>query len=138
MSYTLSKTGAQIDAIGETILSTSTLTSLPNATYTDLCSVTLTKGVWILMGQVRFNPGTTDVTLDVSLSNTSGDIAIGIGGLSQQKYAGNAGVITVNVTRPAEVTGSTAQTVYLVARQTSGSAKEITGSRQLIRAVRIA
>lgn len=137
MSYTLSKTGAQLDAIGEVVDASSTATSIADSTYVNLCSVSLTAGVWVVIGQVRINPGVNDVTLDVSLSNTSGDITIGTGGLSQQKYIGNSGIITVNVTRIAEVASGSTQTVYLVARQISGGAKEITGTRQIIRAVRI-
>lgn len=133
--YTLNKTGAQIDAIGTVLTANSTVTTLPNATYVNLCSVTLTRGKWVLIGQVRFNPASSGM-LDVSLSTTAGDIAIGTGGLDQRYITGGMGMQTVGVSSVLEISASSS-TVYLVARQTTGADVAITGNRQFIKAVQV-
>lgn len=133
--YTLNKTGAQIDAIGTVLTANSTVNTLPNATYVNLCSVTLTRGKWVLIGQVRLSPASSGM-LDVSLSTTAGDIAIGIGGLDQRYITGGYGLQTVGVSSVLDISASSA-TVYLVAKQTTGAAVSITANRQFIKAVQV-
>lgn len=135
--YTLNRTGAQIDSIGEIQYATSNVTSLANNTFADLCSLTLSTGRWIVFGQGRINPGTTDLKYDLSLSTTSGDIAIGTaGGLMQMNCKASAGICTASISRILNITGAST-TVYLVARQVSGETKSITAANQIMNAIRI-
>lgn len=135
--YTLSRTGAQIDAIGDIQYASSEITSLANNTFTDLCSLTLSTGRWIVFGQGRINPGSTDLKYDLSLSTTSGDIAVGTaGGLMQMNCKASAGLCTASVSRILNITAAST-TVYLVARQVSGETKSITSYNQIMNAIRI-
>lgn len=135
--YTLNRTGAQIDAIGEIQYTSSEVTSLANNTMTDLCSLTLSTGRWIVFGQGRINPGSTDLKYDLSLSTTSGDIAVGTaGGLMQMNVKASAGICTASISRIVNVTAAST-TVYLVARQLSGETKSITSYNQIMNAIRI-
>lgn len=124
-----------LSEIGQFVSDASTVNTLPNATYVNLCSVTLTRGKWVLSGQVRLNPSSSG-TLDVSLSTTAGDITIGSGGLDQRYITGGVGMQTVGVSSVLDISASSA-TVYLVARQTTGADVSITASRQFIKAVRV-
>lgn len=134
--YTLNKTGAQIDAIGTIVSSSSTLNGIASSTYTNLCTITLPKGVWVITGQVRLNPGANNMKLDASISTASADIGVTSTGLVQIQVPASSGICSVSLTRISEFTAST--TVYLVARQASGSTISITGGQQILKAVRIA
>lgn len=136
--YTLTRTGAEIDAIGDILYATSSITSLPNNTYTDLCSLVLPKGKWIVFAQFRMSPGSVDAFVAASLSTTSGDIAVGTaGGLYQGVFAANQGLQTVGLARIVQVPADAGATIYLVARQISGEAKTINGANQIMNAIRI-
>lgn len=135
---TLNRTGAQIDAIGDILYISSSIDTLPNNALTDLCSIDLPQGRWIVFGQVRINPGSNDATVVASLSTTSGDFAVGTaGGLYQGVAMANKGTHTVGLARILNVTAAGGTTVYLVARQTSGAAVSIIGGYQIMNAIRI-
>ena len=136
-NYTLNRTGSQLDAIGDIQYTSSAVESLANNTMTNLCSLSLTQGRWIVFGQGRINPGSTDLKYDVSLSTTSGEIAVSTaGGLMQMNCKASAGTCTASVSRIVNVTAAST-TVYLVARQVSGETKSITSYNQIMNAIRI-
>lgn len=135
---TLGKTAAQIDAIGDLLYTSSSIDTLANNTLTNLCSIDLPQGRWIVFGQVRINPGSNDATIVASLSGTSGDYAVSTaGGLYQGVALANKGMHTVGLSRIFNVTASAGSTIYLVARQASGAAVSITGAYQIMNAIRI-
>lgn len=125
--------GNTATAIGKTITNTSALTTISNATATNLCSVSLTKGTWLLVGQLTFPVASADnCRLYASISGSSAQLTydayvnVAMIGTAQSQAA-------VNISRVYTV-ASTA-TMYLVANQNSGSSKSLTASRNKLTAI---
>ena len=125
--------GNTATAIGKTITNTSALTTISNATATNLCSVSLTKGTWLLIGQLTFPVASADnCRLYASISGSSAQLTydsyvnVAMIGAAQSQAA-------VNISRIYTV-ASTA-TMYLVANQNSGSSKSLTASRNKLTAI---
>lgn len=128
--------GGNTTAVGTVKTATSTVTSLASGSTTNIASVSLTKGVWVVSGQFSMSTSSTDnFRLITSLSTTSGDYAYT--GAYNNIHVGNQTAVAISPTRIIEVTAAS-QTVYLVANQNSGASKTLTASRNLIRAVCIA
>lgn len=92
--------------------------SINNETATQLCSITLEKGVWMVVGYVRFPANSTGVRR-ANISTTSG-----ASDLHNQQNAGGS-VMQMQVVYSATVT-ATSQVFYLNAYQSSGTAMTMT------------
>lgn len=113
----------------------STVTTLPNNTTTNIASVTLSAGTWLVTGQFNMPVAAADsCRVYASLTTASATITYAsytnhaVMGAAQTAYA-------TSLSRIMEISNTT--TVYLIANQNSGSSKSLTASRNLIRAVRI-
>lgn len=124
--------------IGTVKTATSSVTSLSNNSTTNIVSVTLTKGVWVVSGQFSMPVASSDsFRLITSITTTSGDYGY-TAAYNNQACVGSAQtVVAVSPTRILEVTAAS-QTVYLTANQNSGGSKTLTASRNVIRAVCVA
>ena len=109
--------------------------SISNNTYTNLATITLTKGVWVVVAQIRMSGGGTggQILGSISLTSASAD-TWRAGGLVQ--INASASFISVNMARIINVATSTP--VYLVGWQNSGSAKNALSGQCYIKAVCIA
>ena len=114
--------------------------SCATATGTEVCSVTLDTGVWLLIGAVRFSANATGIRR-ANFSTTSGSTEVNV-----QVTAGSNTQIQLRVAKLAIVT-TNSTTVYLNAYQNSGSTLTLTagsegdlqgGAVNAITAVRIA
>ena len=123
-------------AVGTVKSASSTLTSLPSGTTTNLCSVSLTKGIWVVTGQVTCT-GSGSFRMVGAISTLSADYQFTSGGYCIAAVTSSLPMIGLTPVRIIEVTAAS-QTVYLVANQNSGSDKAMTSGRSSIRAVCIA
>lgn len=125
-----------MSGIGDTVRINSALSSIADNTETDLCSITLTKGIWIIVGQFRMASGALNYQASISISTTSGSSTTTWGGYDQFPVTSNMGNLSVTTTRILNVT-ATSQTVYLVGWQNSGAARSITQGGTNLYAVRV-
>lgn len=133
--YTLTRTGADIDNIGQFITGDTSLSTISNGIATNLCSVTLTKGVWVITGTIRISTGNEAFRVSGSLTTLSGTIVTtGHGGYFQLPATTSMVGFGMNLTRIMNVTTSST-TVYLVCAQQGTSEKTVYDGR--IGAVRI-
>lgn len=128
--------GNTTTAVGTVKSASSTLTSLPSGSTTNLCSVSLTKGTWVVTGQVTCT-GSGSFRMVGAISTLSGDYQFTSGGYCIAAVTSSLPMIGLTPVRIIEVTAAS-QTVYLVANQNSGSAKAMTSGRSSMRAVCIA
>lgn len=136
MSYTLNRTGAQIDAIGDRLTAESAVTEIANRTITALCSITIPAySTWVINAQC-YMPAGGDFTVEFEINDSTGMAYLN--GHSQHavtSYLNNYVNSISRIYRAAE--GS--RTIYLLGWQNSGSAIEITfPARNRLTAVRIA
>lgn len=133
--YTLNRTGVEIDAIGNSVMAQSSLTSVPSRTYVDLCSMVLPAGTYVVIGQI-YMTASENFNVVGSISTESATTQISSGGHAQVSV--NAGMDGVSISLARIVVLSVQTTIYLVCRQSSLTAKE-TGyaPRNMMRAVRI-
>ena len=123
-----------LSPIGTTVFAAGTATSLPNGTNTNLASLTLQKGTWIVVGQAYWE-GSSTTTNWACISTSSASLQISNGGyekaIATQIGMSLSRIITVS---------STSQTIYLVGYQNSGLAVSMAGApgRNNLTAVRIA
>lgn len=122
--------------IGKMLQASNTVTSIANNTTIDICSITLTKGVWVVTGQFSC-PGSGDFRLLVDISTASATYQTSSGGYINVPVTTAVTTMSVTPCRIINVTGSS-QTVYLTANQNSGAAKTLTAGRCLLQAVCIA
>lgn len=117
--YTLNRTGAQIDAIGDRLTAQSTITELPNRTVTPLCSITLpANSTWIITAQERWlTTGTSgtfsfesEISDDTSMKYVSGHV---------QTLASSASNVCTSSSRLFYT--SSGATIYLLGWQNSGT-----------------
>lgn len=135
--YTLNKTGAQIDAIGDIVTNTGTLTNIADSTWTDLATVTLSKGVWVLVGQMRLTSDGINFPCQVSIGTISGSYAVGTGGWAQFYSIQGLAQTAMTVSRIVNVTTSS-QIFYLTGWQKSGATRALNSTGNILTAVRIA
>lgn len=133
--YTLNRTGAEIDAIGATVMAISSLDSVPSRTYVDLCSMSLPAGTYVVIGEI-YMEASEDFNVVGCISTESATTQISSGGHAQVCVRADMDGVSMSLTRI--VTLSAQTTVYLVCRQSSTTAKT-TGyaPRNMMRAVRI-
>lgn len=131
--YTLTKTGAEIDAIGNYETTSSSLTSFAPNTETDLCSLTLPAGVWVVNGYLRFTRGSEYFQASLAVSNASGSSQVGNAGYTQFPVTEECNIPAVGVTRIFSLSAQT--TVYLVAWHNGTTDKTINATH--LQAVRI-
>lgn len=133
--YTLNRTGAEIDAIGNSVMAQSSLTSVPSRTYIDLCSMTLPAGTYVVIGQIYMNAA-ENFNVVGSISTESATTQISSGGHAQVSVSADMDGVSISLTRIVVLSVQT--TIYLVCRQSSTTAKA-TGyaPRNMMRAVRI-
>lgn len=121
--YTLSRTGAQIDAIGELNYTATTVTTLAPNTETDLCSFTLSAGVWVVISYFRFARGSENYQASLGLSDVSGSSQTGSLGYTQFPVTEQCNIPAVGTTRVFNL--STSKTIYLVGWHNGTSAKNV-------------
>ena len=124
-------------AVGTVKEGTGSTTTLANSTATNVASVSLTKGKWLVNAQFNMPVASGDSgRVYVSISTSSATLAypaytnVAVNGAAQAAYA-------TNLSRIVEVTGSSS-TVYMVANQNTGASKTLTTSRVVLRAICIA
>lgn len=128
--------GNDTTSVGTVVNGTSNVTTLANSTPTNISSVSLTKGTWLVVGQFNMPVASGDnCRVYTSLSTASATLAYpaytnhAAVGSAQSAYASN-------ISRIVEVENTA--TVYLVANQNSGSSKTLTSSRNTMKAICIA
>ena len=119
---------------GTVVTATSSLSSIASKTNTNLCSVNLTAGTWIVTGQGLWQGGAS-FSNKLSLSTSSANPTVTTGGFVQFASTGDTPYVAANVSRIITVTSTT--TMYLVAYHTYSSSRSMTGSQNLIQAIRI-
>ena len=119
---------------GTVVTATSSLSSIASKTNTNLCSVNLTAGTWIVTGQGLWQGGAS-FSNKLSLSTSSANPTVTTGGFAQFASTGDTPYVAANVSRIITVTSTT--TMYLVAYHTYSSSRSMTGSQNLIQAIRI-
>lgn len=121
-AWGLRPTRTEIDSFGEIVSTDGDTVSLTNNTTTNLCSVSLTPGKWLIIGTCTFVANATGYR-GLYLATSATDA--GAGRRNQLEVAPVSG----NTTHPQIVAIwnlSITTTVYLNARQTSGSALNAT------------
>ncbi len=131
--YTLAKTGAQLDAIGEYQYIDTTATSVSANSETNLCTLTLSAGVWVVCGYWRFQRGGENFQASLGISSVSGSSQASSVGYTQFPVTSECNVPGVTVSRIVSVSASTP--IYLVAWHNGTSAKTISAAN--MQAVRI-
>lgn len=124
-----------LSPIGTIVSAVGTLTSIPHNTNTDMCSISLTKGKWVVVGQSYWECR-AGFSCWACISTASAQKQISYGGFQQVTSTPET---AMSLTRIIDVT-SASQTIYLVGFQNSGSAQSISGTpqRNNIYAIRIA
>ncbi len=122
-------------AVGTTLTANATVSSVAASTETDICSLTLTKGKWFVIGQFRMQ-GSGAFQASVGISTVSGSQQVGAG-YSQLAVTSNLGNVSLPVTRVIDVTSSS-QTIYLVAWHNYSSARTTNVNNNTLTAVCIA
>lgn len=118
------------------VTASSSLTSVPSGSYTTLCSMSLTKGTWIVTGQIRITANANyEINAAISTSPSTGEAIEG--GYVQMQATTGIPLIATTISRQITVS-ATSQTIYLIMRQYSGSAKATTEGQNNMKAVRIA
>lgn len=135
MSYTLNRTGAQIDAIGDIVNASSSLTTISSDTATNMASITLPAGTWVIVGQLRIQGG-SGFRISASISTSSAaHQPSALGGYVQQAVTSDVAQFSTNIVRILSI--ATSQTAYLVCTQNSGSAKTVYPDSCTIAATRL-
>lgn len=122
-----------VDNLGTFYNATGTVTSVPNNTETDICSVDLPAGTYVAFGYWRFSRGSGTFQASLALSTASGTSQASSVGYTQFPCTSECNVPAVTVGDI--VVLQNPGTLYLVAWQNSGSSKNITNSN--IQVVRI-
>lgn len=122
-------------AVGTVLNASSTRTSLARNAETDLCSLSLTKGVWVIIGQFRMQGG-ADFQCSIGISTTSGSQQL-TAGYAQLPVTTNVGNISTSVQRIIEVTAAS-QTIYLVGWHNHTAARSMVSGQNSLTAVCIA
>lgn len=122
-------------AVGTILTESSTMTSLPSGAETNLCSVTLTKGKWVVVGQFRMR-GSAAFQFSVGISTASGSQQV-TAGYAQLPVTANTNNVSTCVHRIINVTASS-QTIYLVGWHNSGSAQSMVSGQNSLTAICIA
>ena len=115
---TTTNDNANAGSIGEYVTNTTSGTSLASATAANATSISLTAGDWDISGVVRFNPGGSATTSNMTqgISTTSATLgAFGTYTADVIPFGSSAGGNDVNVTPTVRLSLSATATVYLVA-----------------------
>lgn len=121
--------------IGEVVTGTNTLTSISASTFTNIAQITLTKGTWVVLGQIRMYTGFNGTVIG-GISTASGTVQAAEGGFAQAYTATALAQAGISVSRIITVTAAS-QTIYLVGWQNSGAAKDLTAGQSHLQAINI-
>lgn len=113
---------------------TPTMTSLPSGANTDITSVTVSDGIWLLIGQLKVMGG-GDYNIAVGISGASGDLQPSGGGVSVIRATPSDWTVA-HATRVIALSAAST-TFYLVGYQNSGSSKTLNRYDTSLRAVRL-
>lgn len=119
--------------IGQTVTGTNTVTSIAASTFTNIAQITLTKGTWVISGQIRMYTGFNGTVIG-GISTTSGAVQAAEGGFTQLYTATALAQVGISLSRIITVT-SASQTIYLVGWQNSGASKNLTAGQSHLQAV---
>lgn len=103
-----------------------TLTSVAVNTETNLCSLSLQPGVWVVCGYWRFARGGENMQASLGISSVSGSSQAGSVGYTQFPVTSECNVPAVTVSRIINLSAAT--TIYLVAWHGGTSAKTISAA----------
>lgn len=119
-----------IDNLGTFYNEVGTVTSVPNNTETNICSVDLPAGTYVAFGFWRFSRGSGTYQASLALSTVSGSSQASSVGYTQFPCTSECNVPAVTVGDI--VVLQNPGTLYLVAWQNSGSGKTITNSNMQV------
>lgn len=122
-------------AVGTILSASSTKTSLARNAETNLCSLSLTKGKWVVVGQFRMQGGAA-FQASVGISTASGSQQL-TEGYAQLPVTTNVGNISCSVQRIIDVTAAS-QTVYLVGWHNHSASRSMVSGQNNLTAICIA
>lgn len=131
--YFVGKSGSNIGTVVEASVGTSGTTAIPTGTVTNVATISLTPGTWMVHGRCSFNTGGTAAAYRGCYIGSS---ATGMQYGAQQQAGSSSGNSMVNAM--AIVTLSSTSTIYLNAVQGSGGNLNLVNSQTFIKAVRVA
>ena len=106
--------------------------SISSGVYTNLLSISITKGIWIISANVRMSGGGSGGMIIAGISDVSKD-AQGGSNTSYTAIPATADNRSISMSRIYTISAS--KTIYLVGYQNSGSAKTVGANQCMIRAV---
>lgn len=122
-------------AVGTILSASSTKTSLAKNSETTLCSLTLTKGKWVVVGQFRMQ-GSAAFQFSVGISTTSGSQQVSTG-YAQLPATTNTNNVSTCVHRIIDVTAAS-QTIYLVGWHNHSASRSMVSGQNNLTAICIA
>lgn len=122
--------------VKDIVTGAASVSSLASGTTATLASCTLTKGVWIVTAQTRFNNASGNYRIIASIS-LSGALEAADGGFIQISNTTGNYAPSFNMVRVLNITAAS-QTVNLVGQQNSGGSIGVSSTDTLIKAIRIA
>lgn len=121
--------------VGTVVTGTNTVTSIAASTFTNIAQITLTKGTWVISGQIRMYTGFNGTVIG-GISTASGAVQAAEGGFAQLYTATALAQCGMSLSRIITVT-SASQTIYLVGWQNSGASKNLTAGQSHLQAINI-
>ena len=131
--YFVGKSGSNIGTVVEASVGSSGTTAIPTGTTTNVATISLAPGTWIVHGRCSFNTGGTAAAYRGCYIGSS---ATGNQYGAQQQAGSSSGNTMVNAM--AIVTLSSTSTIYLNAIQGSGGNLNLVNNQTFIKAVRVA
>lgn len=122
-------------AVGTILSASSTQTSLARNAETNLCSLSLTKGKWVVVGQFRMQGGAA-FQFSVGISTTSGSQQVSTG-YAQLPVTSNTNNVSTCVHRIIDVTAAS-QTIYLVGWHNHSASRSMVSGQNNLTAICIA
>ena len=117
-----------LDVIGTTKSESGSAISLASSTSTAVCSISLSAGTWLVIGDCRFPSNSTGMRR-LNITDTSGSGSIDV------QYPAGSGDVKVMMTEVVKPTAT--KTYYLNAWQNSGSSLSISAGYATLYAIRI-
>lgn len=121
--------------VGTVVTGTNSITSIAASTFTNIAQITLTKGTWVISGQIRMYTGFNGTVIG-GISTASGAVQAAEGGFAQLYTATALAQVGISLSRIITVT-SASQTIYLVGWQNSGASKNLTAGQSRLQAINI-
>lgn len=121
--------------VGTVVTGKNTVTSIPPSTFSNIAQITLTKGTWVISGQIRMYTGFNGTVIG-GISTASGAVQAAEGGFAQLYTATALAQVGISLSRIITV-NTTSETIYLVGWQNSGASKNLTAGQSHLQAINI-